>query len=287
MKRTQALTLSVIILAYNEERHIVGCLRSISNQTVVPDEVILVNNNSTDRTVELAKQFDFVKIVHETTQGMIPARNHGFRVAKGDILGRIDCDARLEPDWVESVKSIFEDPEIDAVSGTAKTNIFPFVPWPRSRIFAWAYHILARGHFRMPVLWGSNMALRRTAWDKISAETNASDALVHEDLDMSVLLWAKNLHVRFYPDLCIYTGGEQFLYAPKLMEYANRRRTTKVHHKNIGTLDKAIQNANISVVQTKLKTFLLLPLGLVFVLFSVATTLLVWVGRMFGVRITL
>ena len=287
MNRSQALTLSIIILAYNEERHIEGCLRSIERQTVKPDEVIVVNNNSVDRTVEIAKQFPFAKVVHETTQGLIPARNHGFRVAKGNILARIDCDARLNKNWVSMVKHAFADPKIAAVTGNAETNIIPFIPWPNVRIFSWSYHILARDYFKMPVLWGSNMAIRRSAWQQIETSTNPDDKQVHEDLDMTVLLWSKGLPVRFMPNLRIYTGGEQFLYLPKLLEYKARRGNTKRVHERQGTFKPAQRHAAVPLLATKIKKILILPVGLIVILGAIPTTLFVWGGRLIGVRINL
>src|SRR5262245_36697630 len=94
--------LSIVIIAFNEEKHIGPCLEAIAHQTVAPDEVIVVDNNSTDRTVQIASSYPFIKVIHETEQGMIPARNTGLDAAKGDLLARIDADTRIPPQWVET-----------------------------------------------------------------------------------------------------------------------------------------------------------------------------------------
>ncbi len=50
-------------------------------------------------------------------QGITPTRNRGFDAATGDVIGRIDADSVLEPNWVEEVKNIFSDPGVGAATG--------------------------------------------------------------------------------------------------------------------------------------------------------------------------
>ena len=104
-------SLSIIIPAYNEARHIKACLDAIAAQTEVPDEVIVVDNNSTDRTVEIANSYPFVTIMNESTQGIVFARNRGFNATTTDIIGRIDADSVLPIDWVTRVKAYYAEPE--------------------------------------------------------------------------------------------------------------------------------------------------------------------------------
>ena len=111
------LTLSLIIPAYNEEHHLKDCLDSIAKQTVMPDEVLVIDNNSTDKTVAIAKKYPFVRVIHEPKQGVIHVRNTGFDAATGDIIGRTDADNLLTENWVKRVKEIFADENVDAATG--------------------------------------------------------------------------------------------------------------------------------------------------------------------------
>ena len=62
------MKVSLIIPTYNEEDYIAACLESVMNQEYVPDEIIVVNNNSHDCTVDIASRYP-VRVIHETTQG--------------------------------------------------------------------------------------------------------------------------------------------------------------------------------------------------------------------------
>ena len=100
----KALSLSIVIPVYNEEHHIRACLDAIAAQTVRPDEVIVVDNNSTDRSMEIVQEYPFVRIVREPRQGIVYTRNAGFDAAKCAIIGRIDGDTVLPVNWVARVK---------------------------------------------------------------------------------------------------------------------------------------------------------------------------------------
>lgn len=104
------LTVSIVIPAWNEEERIADCLTNATRQTVMPHEVIVVDNRSTDATVDIVKQFMEehpdapVRLLHQDDeQGLIPTRNYGLNHATGDVLGRVDADCMLKPDWVEVV----------------------------------------------------------------------------------------------------------------------------------------------------------------------------------------
>ena len=234
----QALTLSIVIPAYNEERHLVDCLEAIARQTVAPDEVIVVNNNSIDRTAEIARNYPFVTVVNEAKQGMIFARDKGFKVAKGDILGRIDADARISENWVEEVKRVLSNPMVAAVSGPGITyTLPPSISEYRSTLWSRVYIFDVHGLFRVPVLWGSNMAIRKSAWKTIEKQTSKDEKIVHEDQDISFLLAGNGLLAKFDPRLTIFTDGDTYFYWPKFREYFLRSIKTRNLHRRNGTLN--------------------------------------------------
>lgn len=98
---------SVIIPAYNEEDYLPDCLKSIQNQTYKNIEVIVADNNSTDKTSEIAKVFG-TKVVKVEKKNVAVVRNADAKVAKGDILFFIDADTILSFDSIEKlIKNLY------------------------------------------------------------------------------------------------------------------------------------------------------------------------------------
>ena len=106
MHEDDSLRVSVVIPVYNEEAYIGACLESLMKQNVKPDEIIVIDNNSTDNSVAIAQKYP-VRIIHEKIQGMTPARNRGFNEARYAIIARTDADTILPVTWIKRIKKNF------------------------------------------------------------------------------------------------------------------------------------------------------------------------------------
>lgn len=181
---SKTLAFSIIIPVYNEERQITQCLEAVEAQSLQPMEIIVVDNNCTDATIAIAKKYPRVRIVKETKQGLIPARNAGMKVARGDVLLRLDADSRPRPHWLSEVAKIFQNPKVQAATGTGFFYDFPFRHFSRAfrNIFAVWINRLFLGHH---MLWGSNMAIKRSAWNVISPRLCDKKDIM-EDLDIAI-----------------------------------------------------------------------------------------------------
>jgi glycosyltransferase involved in cell wall biosynthesis len=215
------LRVSIVIPAYNEERHLGACLDAIAAQTVPVFEVIVVDNNSTDRTAAVAAAYPFVRVVRESTQGRVFARNAGFSAARGDIIGRIDADIRLPAQWVEHVQRFYAKPANQRQAWTGRGH-FDNVRLPH--IVSWAYALLA---FRLnlllighPSLWGSNMAITRAQWQAVKGTVHLRND-IHEDLDLSMHL---------------HDAGYAITYDRTIATYAHLRRVHTDHDQLWGYL---------------------------------------------------
>lgn len=93
---------SVIIPAYNEEDYLPNCLKSIQNQTYKNIEIIVADNNSEDKTPEIAKVFG-AKVVKVEKKNVAVVRNAGAKMARGDILFFVDADTILSFDSIEKL----------------------------------------------------------------------------------------------------------------------------------------------------------------------------------------
>lgn len=203
MKQTSS-KISVVIPVYNEERLIAHCLDALRGQTMAPFEIIIVDNNSTDKTLEIAKKYPLVRIVSETEQGITYARTTGFDAARGDIIARLDADSIVKSDWVETLSKIFSDDSTDAVTGNAAVAELS----PRNRFWIrWYYKIFRAWHQRSigfsPVLYGFNSALKATAWQSAKKHLTNGDGTTSEDLDVTLALAKEGYKLRYEPSLLV------------------------------------------------------------------------------------
>lgn len=210
----QKPNVSIVIPVYNEEQQLAACLDSIARQTVKPFEVIVVDNNSTDNTVAIARSYSFVRLLHETQQGVVHARNRGFYAARGDIIGRLDTDTRLSANWVERIIHIFSDPAIDAVSGSIGFHDVPFSAF-FSNIDGFFRRYLARNLARHDqlFLYGSNMAMRKAAWQHIANDL-CNNHSFHEDIDMAAHFAATPFVIAFDSQLRVEVSARRIDSSP-------------------------------------------------------------------------
>lgn len=201
------LNVSIIIPAWNESERIENCLINATTQTVMPYEVIVVDNKSTDDTCAIVERFIAehpeapVKLMHQDEeQGLIPTRNFGLNAATGDVLGRFDADCMIKPDWVEVVSGIFTE-DADAMGATGPVMYYDM---PSRHLGLRSDNSLRKRIYKadggQPLLFGSNMALRATAWHAIADEACLDkEDVMHEDIDISLHLMGKNLKTVYSP----------------------------------------------------------------------------------------
>lgn len=177
--------ISVVIPAHNEEKYLPACLYALQRQTIKDFEVIVVDNNSTDQTAQIAKKFE-VKVLKENKVGITFARDTGFSAASSSIIARTDADTVVSPQWLETIYEIFKKhPETVAITGLWKL--------PDKPILNLIYYIYLNSVFNLSaklmlghiLLLGSNMAIQKNAWEKIKDKIHSDDTLVHEDIDLS------------------------------------------------------------------------------------------------------
>lgn len=186
MTAAKALTISIIIPSYNEENHLPACLDAIAAQTTAPDEVIVIDNNSTDRTAQIAANYPFVKILSEKRRGVAYARDTGFNAASSILIGRIDADTVLPIDWIEKVKEFYATPANSSrgLSGGAyfyNAKAGNFWGWWQGQI-AFRANKLLLGHY---LLYGSNTVIPAAGWQKVK-KLVCHDVDMHEDLDLAI-----------------------------------------------------------------------------------------------------
>lgn len=110
---------SIIIPAYNAEKHIEQCIDSIISQTYKNIEVIIVNDGSTDNTLAIcekyAKEDKRIKIVKKKNEGVSKARNDGIKIATGKYIMFIDSDDYIDDDYIEIMRKNIVEKKADLV----------------------------------------------------------------------------------------------------------------------------------------------------------------------------
>lgn len=209
--KQKLLTLAIVIPAYNEEHYLPACLDAIAAQSIKPDEVIVVDNNSTDNTAAVAKRRHFVTLLNEPEQGIAFGRNRGFKATTADIIARIDADTRLPADWVKRVKSFFAEPGHEKFVLTGGCRFYNL---RTGRLTASAYGLLV---YRLNRLllgyyfpWGSNSALPRAAWRAVRHDAIARTD-IHEDLDLGIQLARHGYKTVYRPKMWVGARAQRVL----------------------------------------------------------------------------
>ena len=118
------MKISVVIPVYNEEKHITACIDALIHNTRRPDEILLADGGSSDRTRMLASKFSEVTILENPRKTAAAGRNVGIRHAKGDIIAFTDGDCIVEKDWLEEIEKAFVRYKLDGLGGKVITAPF-------------------------------------------------------------------------------------------------------------------------------------------------------------------
>ena len=109
-------TLSVLICSHNYGRYLSECLSSVLQQTRPPDEVVLVDDGSSDDTAVLARSFDCVRYLRQEHAGKAAAFERGLQASSGDVICHLDADDYWMPAKLQRVEALLNAfPEADAV----------------------------------------------------------------------------------------------------------------------------------------------------------------------------
>lgn len=214
MLNVQTPSISFIIPAFNEEKYIAKTIEAILKQPPeLVKEIIVADNNSADRTAEIAKKYPKVKVVLEKNKGTNWARQTGLKAATGEIIAFIDADNLVIAGWSEKVIKALSNPKISAVSGIYHFSdqnlffdiiahyVFPLAVYPLYVLF---HYILGIGS----VVLGGNLAAKR---DRLLAAGGLNTALTFfgDDTDIGKRL-RKTGYVKFLPSLVVLSSARRY-----------------------------------------------------------------------------
>ena len=178
--------ISVVMNAYNCEKYIKEVLDAIIGQTIIPHEIIIVNDGSTDKTLQILKEYPktlkresknrFVlvekyRIINQENKGIAASANRAIKEAKGKFIVFIESDAVVEPKFIEkSIKYLESNKKIGVVAGYIKTAN-PEKFWARMMGYdlEYRYDHIKKGEKAVEVqhLSPNNTVYRREVFDKV------------------------------------------------------------------------------------------------------------------------
>jgi glycosyltransferase involved in cell wall biosynthesis len=165
------MRMSIVVPCYNEERHIRACVESLLAQDYPEDrfEILIVDNNSTDRSAEIVREYPRARLLREPIQGDFASRNRGLMESTGEVLAFTDADTAPDPDWLSNIAKTMADPKLGIIVGKLR-----FGPG-RALAMLEAYEE-EKGSYvfstRTPEIYFGytcNMVVRRSLFDRLGA----------------------------------------------------------------------------------------------------------------------
>lgn len=177
---------SIMVITYNEESSIGRCLDAVTNQSVSPDEIVLIAHNCIDRTVEIASRYPQVRtVVYSGPRGIQYARAKGFEEATGDIVFCTDGDSVVDHTWFETLREPFlKDPTIVGSSSNVR-YVGNFI----LSLALWKYILVDQtiafltNKFNSKHLVGPSMAIKKSVFEKVGGYSNYDE--IHKKAGLS------------------------------------------------------------------------------------------------------
>lgn len=166
------MKVSVYIPCFNGEQHIALCIASLLTQSHAPDEIVVVDDGSTDRSAEIAATYPIKLVRHDRNMGLAAARNTGISQTSGDIVASIDADCCASRGWLKRlVRTLDHNPHVIGVAGCLIERNY------RTIADRWRTHHMVQNHgakliVNPPFLHGANTAFRRSALEAANGYNN-------------------------------------------------------------------------------------------------------------------
>ena len=214
--------ISIIVPAFNEEITLKSCLQSLVELDYPEYEIIVIDDGSTDKTLEEARRFESsgVKVIHQENQGKANALNNGINVSKGEIVVTVDADTILERDSLRKIASRFvANSRVGAVAGNVKV-----IPEPsllniiQGTEYTVGINLIRKAQSMLGcvmIVPGPIAALKREAVERVGF---FSDDTFAEDFDITMKILKAGYQVEYEDDAISYTD------APKNLEDFMKQR---------------------------------------------------------------
>jgi glycosyltransferase involved in cell wall biosynthesis len=202
---TTIKTVSVVIPCYNQAEHIRNVVAAILNQSHPPDEIIVVDDASTDNSVDILHELPVELICHAQNQGPGIARNTGLHAAEGEFIVYVDADAYAEHQMIAALLNAYHHPQSKTLAGVTGRGIEIHIENVYDRWRA----IHAKQDFgpnirdNVPFLFGLCMSFRREILLEIGGFDPFFPTNAGEDYDIGFRLKKAGYWLRYTPEATV------------------------------------------------------------------------------------
>jgi len=198
--------LTVMVPAYNEADSIADTLRSLQEQTVLPAEILVIDDCSTDNTADVARACG-VRVVRPpvNTGSKAGAQTFALDLVHTEFVMAVDADTVLEPNAVEVLARAFDDPEVASACGFVLPRRVRTL-WERGRyieyMLAFSFFKRVQEHYGKPLISSGCFSIYRTA--ELRGLGGWSTRTLAEDMDLTWTMYQNGMKVRFLPQAMSY-----------------------------------------------------------------------------------
>lgn len=220
------LSISVILTVYNGERFLAEAIQNIKEQNYQPIEIIVVDDGSTDRAAEIAREFqDEIRYIYQPNQGPSGARNRGIESARGEAITFFDVDDL----WEKGVLTRFaaylrQNPEVEIVQRLIQQMRMETLDTEKN-----TDHLVPVFEPYQHVNLGSAL-YRRSVFEKVGVfDPTIPDS---EDTDWFIRVWENDIRKEVIPSVVLYyrQHDRNRMIARKRLRYPRGLLTLYKHH---------------------------------------------------------
>ena len=196
--------ISLYIAAYNAEKTIEKSIKSILQQTLKPKEIIIINDCSTDKTLNLLKKFNQIKIINnKKNYGLAKSRNIALKYSKYNFLASIDSDVVCKKNWLETLFNTMVKKKADLIGGKL---IDKYIKEPANH---WRSYYLKQNWGDKQInnpqfIFGANFLLNKKKIKNLNIKYNETFRTNGEDVNFSKVLKSKNCNLYYEPRALCY-----------------------------------------------------------------------------------